>query len=298
MAQPDRYAAQVGQQGINRRTFLRGATAAAGSAAMGSLPAFAANPVEILVLHVWGTPPGQAAASTMHPIAQLIEAFNARNTGIVVRGETPSTDYFATLQKAQAQIAAGRAPALVTTPWSNINFAVQGLQVAPLEKIGGNEVRASPRQLQGRSAAARHDEQADGRPAAGLLVPRDVLQQRHHEAGGGRSGRAVQGLGLVQAARPEGQGRHRQSDPRPRQQRRLGSPEHHPVQWRPRARRQPQAGLGQPAGGGGDGRPSPTSTRPASISSRRRRKATLRSSAARWRSGWRASPRWAVFPSR
>jgi multiple sugar transport system substrate-binding protein len=131
----------VGQHGINRRTFLQGATAAAGSAAMGSWPALAANPVEILVLHVWGTPPGQAAASTMHPIAQLIEAFNAKNPGIVVRGETPSTDYFATLQKAQAQIAAGRAPALVTTPWSNINFAVQGLQVAPLEKIGGNEVK-------------------------------------------------------------------------------------------------------------------------------------------------------------
>jgi len=142
VAQRDRYAAQVGQHGINRRTFLQGATAAAGSAAMGSWPALAANPVEILVLHVWGTPPGQAAASTMHPIAQLIEAFNAKNPGIVVRGETPSTDYFATLQKAQAQIAAGRAPALVTTPWSNINFAVQGLQVAPLEKIGGNEARA------------------------------------------------------------------------------------------------------------------------------------------------------------
>ena len=109
------------------------------------------------------------------------------------------------------------------------------------------------RQLQGRSAAARHDEQADGGPAAGLLVPRDVLQQRHHEAGGGRSRRTVQGLGLLQAARPEGQGRHRQSHPRPRQQRRLGSPEHHPVQRRPRSRRQLQAGLGQPRSGGRDG---------------------------------------------
>ncbi|HEV8502882.1 MAG TPA: extracellular solute-binding protein [Casimicrobiaceae bacterium] len=140
MEHPDQHAAQFWQSRISRRTFLQGATAAVGSAAMGSWPASAAAPVEILVLHVWGTPPGQAAASTMHPIAQLIEAFNARNPGIIVRGETPSTDYFATLQKAQAQIAAGRAPALVTTPWSNINFAVQGLQVASLEQIGGNEV--------------------------------------------------------------------------------------------------------------------------------------------------------------
>ncbi len=143
MADRDPNAAPQAQQSTDRRGFLKVAGAAAGAAAMGPWPVFAANkPVEILVMHVWGTPPGQAAASTLHPIAQLIEAFNAKNTGITVRGETPSTDYFATLTKAQAQIAAGRAPALVTTPWSNINFAVQGLRVVPLEQIGGSEAKA------------------------------------------------------------------------------------------------------------------------------------------------------------
>jgi len=141
MKHPDQDATQLSQPRVDRRTFLQGASAVAGSAAMGSWPALAASPVEILFMHVWGTPPGQTATSTLHPAAQLIEAFNARNTGVIVRGETPSTDYFATLQKAQAQIAAGRAPALVTTPWSNINFAVQGLEVVSLEKIGGSEVR-------------------------------------------------------------------------------------------------------------------------------------------------------------
>ncbi|MEO8975999.1 MAG: extracellular solute-binding protein [Casimicrobiaceae bacterium] len=140
MAHPEQDATQLSQQRVNRRTFLRGASAAAGSAAMGSWPAFAAKPVEILFLHVWGTPPGQAAAATAHPAALLIEAFNAKNTGVIVRGETPSGDYFATLQKAQAQIAAGRPPALVTTPWANANYAVQGLGVASLEKIGGSEL--------------------------------------------------------------------------------------------------------------------------------------------------------------
>ncbi|MCC6867898.1 MAG: extracellular solute-binding protein [Burkholderiales bacterium] len=108
---------------------------------MGSWPAFAAKPVEIVFMHVWGTPPGQQAAATAHPVQLLIDAFNAKNTGVTVRGETPSGDYFATLQKAQAQLAAGRPPALVTTPWSQINFAIQGLGVVSLEKISGNQAQ-------------------------------------------------------------------------------------------------------------------------------------------------------------
>ena len=131
-----------------RRKFLRGAGAAAGSAALTGITglSFARNasaadkPVEIAFLHVWGTPPGEKAATVQHPSALLIEAFNAKNTGFIVKGDTPSTDYYATLSKAQAQMAAGKPPALVSTPWSNINFAVQGLQVVPLERLAGNEL--------------------------------------------------------------------------------------------------------------------------------------------------------------
>jgi multiple sugar transport system substrate-binding protein len=149
VANRDENARQRRQPQASRRTFLRGATAAAGSAAItgiAGLPfvrsARAADaPVEIVFMHVWGTPPGEKAAAIKHPATQLIEAFNAKNTGVTVRGETPSGDYFQTLTKAQAQIAAGKPPALVTTPWSNINYAVQGLQVLSLEKLGGSEAK-------------------------------------------------------------------------------------------------------------------------------------------------------------
>jgi multiple sugar transport system substrate-binding protein len=138
------------RQPTSRRTFLRGAGAAAGTAALSGIAGLplarhataADKPVEIVFMHIWGTPPGEKAAAIKHPATLLIEAFNARNTGVSVRGETPSGDYFATLTKAQAQMAAGKPPALVTTPWSNINFAVQGLQVLSLEKLGGSELKA------------------------------------------------------------------------------------------------------------------------------------------------------------
>jgi multiple sugar transport system substrate-binding protein len=149
VAHRDQFKTQRRQQRISRRTFLRGATAAAGSAALSGIAGLplaskaraAGKPVEIVFMHVWGTPPGEKTTSIKHPATLLIEAFNAKNTGITVRGETPSTDYFATLTKAQAQMAAGRPPALVTTPWANIHYAVQGLQVVSLEKLGGNEVQ-------------------------------------------------------------------------------------------------------------------------------------------------------------
>ena len=149
MANRDASAIRRRRQAVSRRTFLRGASAAAGSAALAGLAGLplarkataADKPVEIVFMHIWGTPPGEKAADIKHPSTLLIEAFNARNTGVTVRGETPSGDYYATLSKAQAQMAAGKPPALVSTPWSNINFAVQGLQVVPLEKLGGNELQ-------------------------------------------------------------------------------------------------------------------------------------------------------------
>jgi multiple sugar transport system substrate-binding protein len=128
---------------LDRRTVLRGAAAAAATAAIvrgGRRSASAADTVEIEFLHIWGTPPGQPEATKKHPALQVIEAFNAKNTGVTVNGQTPSGDYYEVLQKAQAQIAAGDPPALVATPWASINYAVQGLGIVPLEDVGGSEL--------------------------------------------------------------------------------------------------------------------------------------------------------------
>ena len=145
---------------LDRRELLRGATAVVGAAALGAAgvrstgasgsrrtaPALIrrqGEPIEITFAHIWGTPPGEEAAATKHPVEQLIEAFNARNTGVTVVGRTDSTDYFEVLQKAQAEMAAGNPPALVATPWSNIFFATEGLGVKNLEDVaaaGGGDV--------------------------------------------------------------------------------------------------------------------------------------------------------------
>lgn len=134
---------------LNRRTLVRGAAglgasavALKGSGALASpiaVPTFLRSSrqssTEIVFSHIWGTPPGQEAAATKHPVEQLIEAYNAKNTGVTVKSRTDATNYFDVLQKVQAELAAGDAPAMAATPWSNINYAVQGLNVDNLEDV-------------------------------------------------------------------------------------------------------------------------------------------------------------------
>ncbi|MGH2559501.1 MAG: extracellular solute-binding protein [Thermomicrobiales bacterium] len=139
-------------QKLDRRTFLRGATATASAAAFAATgyqtanasgsriaaPAFLryqSDPIEIDFSHIWGTPPGEQAAENKHPADQLVDAFNALNLGVTVNSRTDSGNYFEVLQKAQAEMAAGNPPALVITPWSNINYAVEGLGVNNLEDV-------------------------------------------------------------------------------------------------------------------------------------------------------------------
>ena len=141
---------------LSRRTFVTrtaaGATAVAASAALAAnagaaSTAFTAPKVirsqdsstEITFYHIWGTPPGGEEKETKHPSQQVIDAFNAKNTGVTVNGQTPSGDYYEVLQKAQADMAAGNPPALVITPWASINYANEGLGVISLEEIGGDE---------------------------------------------------------------------------------------------------------------------------------------------------------------
>jgi len=132
--------------GITRRTLIgragaAGAALAGGASLAGLSPAVMAaqDVTEITFYNIWGTPPGGETSDTKHPVDQVIDAFNEQSTDIKVTGETPG-NYFETLQKAQAQIAAGDAPALITTPWANINYAYEGLGIIPLEDIAGDEV--------------------------------------------------------------------------------------------------------------------------------------------------------------
>jgi multiple sugar transport system substrate-binding protein len=139
---------------LTRRAVLAGSAGAAGAVALagsrrrtGAAPAVIAHQggdVEITFLHIWGTPPGEEARAK-HPADQLVEAFNAKGTGVVVNARTDSTDYFEVLQKAQAEMAAGNPPALVATPWSNIYFADEGLGITNLEDVAaaaGEEISA------------------------------------------------------------------------------------------------------------------------------------------------------------
>ncbi len=129
---------------ISRRKLV-GTGAVAAIAAVGVSPAVAVpaaaaqdGPVEITFYHIWGTPPGGEAAATEHPADQVIDAFNAQSTTTKVTAQTPG-NYYETLQKAQADLAAGNPPALCITPWANINYAYEGLGVVPVEDIAGDE---------------------------------------------------------------------------------------------------------------------------------------------------------------
>jgi multiple sugar transport system substrate-binding protein len=135
---------------ISRRKLVgAGAAVAAGLSGVAAASAAGANreqraalaqgdKEEIVFYHIWGTPPGGEAAATKHPAELLIDAFNEQSTTTHVTGQTPG-NYFETLQKAQADMAAGNVPALVITPWSNIHYAVEGLGVVPLEEVGGDD---------------------------------------------------------------------------------------------------------------------------------------------------------------
>lgn len=132
---------------LTRRQFA-GSASVAGAMALGgmSLPGFSPavmaaqeDDIEIVFANIWGTPPGGEEPETKHPVEQVIDAFNEQSTGITVVGRTDSGSYLEVLQKAQAEMAAGNPPALVTTPWANIHYAYEGLGVLGLEDVAGDE---------------------------------------------------------------------------------------------------------------------------------------------------------------
>ena len=97
-----------------------------------SAPA-AAKAIEIEVSHVY--------AGDTHPMALLIKAFNDKNMGVKVTSRVDGTDYQTALQKAQASLAAGKPPAVVTTGWKYASFAEAALGIVGLDEVGGSETK-------------------------------------------------------------------------------------------------------------------------------------------------------------
>lgn len=136
---------------FTRRRFVAGA--AAGSAAIatsriaGASPAHSRTPrrassqeqTELNIYHIWGTPPGGEPSETTHPMMQVIEAFNAQSDSVVVNSLTPG-NYYETLQKTQADLAAGNPPDLVSVPWAFLDYAVEGLGVRALPDVVGDQM--------------------------------------------------------------------------------------------------------------------------------------------------------------
>jgi len=137
---------------VTRRRFVGQAAAVASGAAVASAAvakcapapgtsagrATAQDKTEVIIYHIWGTPPGGTPAETPHPMTQVIDAFNAQSETVVVNSQTPG-NYYETLQKTQADIAAGNPPDLVSVPWAFLNYAVEGLGVRELATIAGDQ---------------------------------------------------------------------------------------------------------------------------------------------------------------
>jgi ABC-type glycerol-3-phosphate transport system substrate-binding protein len=100
------------------------------------------DPVEIIFYNIFGTPAGQQAAETKHPGMVLVDTFNEKNLGVVVKPETPGTSYTDVTIKIQAELAAGNAPGLAMIPWANINYATEGLGAVSLADLGGTDLDA------------------------------------------------------------------------------------------------------------------------------------------------------------
>jgi multiple sugar transport system substrate-binding protein len=133
---------------MGQAAVVAGGAALAGSAAKAAPGAGAGtrataqdDKTEIVIYHIWGTPPGGTPAENPHPMTQVIDAFNAQSTTTTLTSLTPG-NYQETLQKTQADIAAGNPPDLVSVPWANLHYAIDGLNITPLADIAGDQFDA------------------------------------------------------------------------------------------------------------------------------------------------------------
>lgn len=137
---------------VSRRRFLGQAAVTAGAVTLASKGfvraaeapksvlgrAVAQSKTEITIYHIWGTPPGGTPAKVAAPMTQVIDAFNKQSDTVTVNSLTPG-NYYETLQKTQADIAAGNAPDIVSVPWAFLDYAVEGLGVKDLPSITGDQ---------------------------------------------------------------------------------------------------------------------------------------------------------------
>lgn len=196
------------------------------------------KPIEITFAHIWGTPQGEAPAATKHPAELVIDAFNAQSTTVKVTSRTDPGGYYTNLQKAQAELAAGKPPAMVITPWSNINYASEGLGIIDLEDIAGDDVAPVFANFMDQVIPlVQIDGKTKGLPYAfscpTVYYNADILKR-----GGGGSGRPVQDVGELPAGSSKGSGSAgwQPSDGLPWRSSVAGA-EHHPIQRWPRAER-------------------------------------------------------------
>lgn len=107
-------------------------TGAAATTGAGSVPTVS-GPVEVVFSHIFASPP-DATGEQKDPAEQLVDQFNAQGTNVKVKSRVDG-NYYEVLQKTQAELAAGRPPAMNTTPWANILFADAALGITNLEDI-------------------------------------------------------------------------------------------------------------------------------------------------------------------
>jgi ABC-type glycerol-3-phosphate transport system substrate-binding protein len=131
---------------------MTGAAAATGSIALGQAAKAApagqristnrsaqGDKTEIVMYHIWGTPPGGTPAATPSPMTQVITKFNETSTTSKIADQTPG-GYPEVLQKTQADIAAGNPPDIICVPWAFLTFAVEGLGLRNLDEVLGDRM--------------------------------------------------------------------------------------------------------------------------------------------------------------
>lgn len=131
----------IGQVAAGSAALAVPKVAGASSAPRSATHRLAQEKTEVVVYHIWGTPPGGTPAENLHPMMQVIEAFNAQSDSATVTSLTPG-NYYETLQKTQADLAAGNPPDLVSIPWAFLDYAVEGLGVRALTDIVGDQFDA------------------------------------------------------------------------------------------------------------------------------------------------------------
>jgi multiple sugar transport system substrate-binding protein len=114
---------------FSRRQVLGSATAVAAAAIVGRAAPALSSTAQIDIVHLF--------SGETHPMQKVINAFNAKQSGVNAISRQEGTTYEAITQKAMTGIAAGKPPALMTTGWKLASFAKRTLGAQDINKIYG-----------------------------------------------------------------------------------------------------------------------------------------------------------------